>query len=155
MRGELYPRGMPALAALRLSLGALAGADVLREDEIRARVLGRFPEGIASFRRDPDLDAIAAGGECWPRSGASRPEGKQATTPARFPTLAPVQSPSSAVRPNAPAPEATPEVLDARAIEDKIVYAADRGIFLAITVEPRRARDVRGRAPSSLPPRGG
>jgi hypothetical protein len=42
----------------------------------------------------------------------------------------------------APAPEATPEVLDARAIEDKIVYAAERGIFLALTVEPRRARDA-------------
>ena len=32
-RGELYPRGMPASIALRLSLGALAGAEVLREDE--------------------------------------------------------------------------------------------------------------------------
>jgi hypothetical protein len=44
----------------------------------------------------------------------------------------------------APAPEVTPEVLDARAIEDKIIYAAERGIFLALTVEPRRAGDAEG-----------
>jgi hypothetical protein len=41
-----------------------------------------------------------------------------------------------------PGPEATPEVLDARAIEDKIAYAAERSIFLALTVAPHRARDA-------------
>ena len=153
VRGELYPRGMPALVALRLSLGALAGADVLREDEIRARVLGRFPESSLLPPR-PHLDAIlqeANAGRIW-----REPPGGEAGYYARTisdtgtGTVAIVRSPTQS-----PAPEATPEVLDARAIEDKIVYAADRGIFLAITVEPRRARDVRGRAPSSLPPRGG
>jgi hypothetical protein len=42
----------------------------------------------------------------------------------------------------APAPDATPDVLDARAIEQKIVYAADRGLFLALTVDPRHAREA-------------
>ena len=43
-RQELYPRGMPALTALRLSLGALAGPDKLTIEDLRARVKGRFPE---------------------------------------------------------------------------------------------------------------
>lgn len=138
VRGELYPRGMPALVALRLSLGALAGADVLREDEIRARVLGRFPE-LSLLPPRPHLDAIlqeANAGRIW-----REPPGGEAGYYARTisdtgtGTVAIVRSPTQS-----PAPEATPEVLDARAIEDKIVYAADRGIFLAITVEPRRAR---------------
>ncbi len=34
-RGEFYPRSLAPLAALRFSLGALAGADVLREEDIR------------------------------------------------------------------------------------------------------------------------
>jgi hypothetical protein len=56
-RGELYPRGMSPLTALRLSLGTLASAGVLREDEIRARVQGRFPEASPLPPR-PDLDVL-------------------------------------------------------------------------------------------------
>lgn len=56
-RGELYPRGLPALAAVRLSLGALAGPDVLREEDIRSRVRGRFPEA-APLPPRPELDVL-------------------------------------------------------------------------------------------------
>ncbi len=139
-RGELYPRGMPALTALRLSLGALAGAEVLKEEEIRTRVRGRFPEASPLPPR-PDLDALLqeanadrtwlepAGGEAGYYARTVSDTGTGTVAIVRHATLA-------------PAPDATPEVLDARAIEDKIVYAAERGIFLALTVEPRRARDA-------------
>jgi hypothetical protein len=112
----------------------------LREDEIRIRVRGRFPEASPLPSR-PELDALLQ------ETNADRiwrePLGDEAGYYARTisdtgtATAAIVRSPTES-----PAPEATPEVLDARAIEDKIVYAADRGIFLAITVDPRRARDA-------------
>jgi serine/threonine protein kinase len=139
-RGELYPRGMAPLMALRLSLGTLAGAVVLREDEIRARVRGRFPEASPLPPR-PALDALleeASADRTWrePAGAAAgyyartiSDTGTGSATLVRHPTVA-------------PAPEPTPDVLDARAIEDKIVYAAQRGLFLALTVGPRRAREA-------------
>jgi len=139
-RGELYPRGLAALAALRFSLGALAGANVLREDDIRNRVRGRFPEAAALPAR-PELDVLLqeAGAErVWrepPRGEAGYYDRTISETHASSSILVRYDT-------AAPAPEATPEVLDARAIEDKLSYAAERGIFLALTVEPRRARDA-------------
>lgn len=143
-RGELYPRGMPALTALRLSLGALAlGREVvLRENEIRTRVRGRFPEAAALPAR-PDLDALlqeAGADRVW-RDPPESESGYYASTASETET----GSGSSSINRHAtitPAPEATPEILSARGIEDKISYAAERGIFLALTVEPRRARDA-------------
>jgi len=75
-------------------------------------------------------------------SGASRPAGRPAfysrtVSGSGSGTSATMRHPTFA-----PAPEATPDILDARAIEDKIKYAAERGIFLALTVEPRRAREA-------------
>jgi serine/threonine protein kinase len=139
-RGELYPRGMSALAALRLSLGALAGSEVLKETEIRTRVRGRFPEASPLPLR-PDLDALlqeANADRTW-LEPAGRDAGyyARAVSDTGTGTVAIVRHGTLA-----PAPDATPEVLDARAIEDKIVYAVERGIFLALVVEPRRAREA-------------
>jgi hypothetical protein len=38
-----------------------------------------------------------------------------------------------------PGPEVTPDLLDARALEEKLSHAAKTGAFLALTVEPRRS----------------
>ncbi len=139
-RGELYPRGLAPLLALRLSLGALAGADVLREQDIRNRVRGRFKES-APLPPRPELDALLE------EAGANRiwrePSDGEAGYYSRTATAADSGSSIFVRHPTyAAAPGATPEVLDARAIEDRISYAAERGIFLAVTVEPRRARDA-------------
>ncbi len=56
-RLELDPRGLAPLAALRLSLGSLVGAQRLTETEVRERVRGRFPEAALLPNR-PDLDAL-------------------------------------------------------------------------------------------------
>lgn len=139
-RGELYPRGMKALQALKLSLGTLASIRALSEDALRARVRGRFAEAEELPGR-PQLDALLeeAGAEVdWRDANTegagyysrSIPDsGSGTATLIRHPTYAPPQEP-------------TPDVLAARAIEDKIVFAADKGVFLALTVEPRRARDA-------------
>jgi|HubBroStandDraft_1064217.scaffolds.fasta_scaffold00063_36 serine/threonine protein kinase len=139
-RLELYPRGMAPLAALRLSLGALAGVDALKEKDLRERVRGRFPEA-GDLPGRPELDALLAeaGAERdWQPTGEAGPAyysrefstaGTGSLTSLRHPTFA-------------PPPETTPDVLDARALEEKIAHAANTGSFLALTVEPRRVRDA-------------
>jgi serine/threonine protein kinase len=139
-RGELYPRRMKALGALKLALGTLANIRALGEDALRARVRGRFPEAEDLPLR-PDLDALLeeAGAEVdWRDAGPDgvgyysrsiTESGSGTATLIRHATFAPAQ-------------EATPDVLAARAIEDKIVFAAEKGVFLALTVEPRRTRDA-------------
>jgi serine/threonine protein kinase len=135
-RLELYPRGMPALSALRLSLGALAGPDRLTDAELRNRVRGRFPEA-ENLPPRPELDALldeagadrewraSAEGEASYVSRTVADTGSGTLALSRYPTTA-------------PAPEATPDVLDARAMEEKLAHAARTGAFLALTVEPRR-----------------
>ena len=58
-RNELYPRGMAAEQALRLSLGSLAGARVLTPEQIRERVHGRYPDAEPLPER-PALDRLLA-----------------------------------------------------------------------------------------------
>jgi len=139
-RLELYPRGMPALNALRLSLGALAGADRLTEDELRARVRGRFPDA-ADLPSRPELDGLLdeAGAEREWRTDADGKSGYKSRTVADTGsgTVAVLRYPTTA-----PPPEATPAVLDARTLEEKLAHAARTGTFLALTVEPRRTADA-------------
>ena len=98
-RLELYPRGMSALSALRLSLGALAGADRLTEEELRARVRGRFPEA-ADLPSRPELDALldeAGADREWPtarmaeryKSRTVADTGSEHLAVPRYPTTAP------------------------------------------------------------------
>lgn len=136
-RGELYPRGLAPLAALSLCLGALAGTDMLREDDVRARVRGRFPEA-APLPSRPELDALLqeAGAErVWRESpdGVAGYHSRTLTTTGSG-TFTLVRHATFA-----PTPETTPEVLAARAIEDKLAFAGERGLFLALVVEPRHA----------------
>lgn len=58
-RLELYPRGMPAARALKLALGALAGAKELTPEQVRERVAGRYPDAEPLPDR-PDLDTLLA-----------------------------------------------------------------------------------------------
>lgn len=134
-RLELYPRAMSAMTALRLSLGSLAGPKELTEADLRARVRGRFPDAMELPPR-PDLDALldeVGADREWhtsPAGDASYHSRTVADTGSG--TLAVHRYPTTA-----PAPEATPEVLDARALEEKLAHAARTGAFLALTVEPR------------------
>lgn len=56
-RQEIYSQGMPALQALRQSLGALVGAPVLRTRELQDRVRGRYPDATPLPGR-PELDRL-------------------------------------------------------------------------------------------------
>ncbi len=141
-RLEIYPRGLAPLAALRLSLGSLVGAQRLTETEVRERVRGRFPDATPLPDR-PDLDALLeeAGAErLWrpdEKGGAyyAKDDATDSSTPSvvRHGTIGPLV-------------DATPEVLSARDLEEKLAHATKTGAFLALTVEPRRA----GRAEAEL-----
>ena len=137
---ELYPRGMKALQALKLALGTLARIRALGEDALRARVRGHFPEA-GELPGRPQLDDLlkeAVAEVDWDETGLDGPgyysrsildSGSGSATLIRHPRLREGSDP-------------TPDVLAARAIEDKIVFAAEKGVFLALTVDPRRARDA-------------
>jgi len=141
-RFEIYPRSMAPLEALRLSLGSLAGAQRLTETEIRDRVHGRFSDA-PSLPVRPELDALLeqAGAErLWrfdEKGGAyyAKADVTDSSTPSvvRHGTIGPLV-------------DATPEVLSARDLEEKLAHATKTGAFLALTVEPRRA----GRAEDEL-----
>ncbi|MGB8843778.1 MAG: BREX system serine/threonine kinase PglW [Aliidongia sp.] len=139
-RLELYPRGMTPLDALSLSLGALAGIEALTEQQLKDRVRGRFPEA-ADLPDRPALDVLleaaraerewrptgTAGAAYYSRELSTGATGAQ--TNLRHGTFT-------------PPPEATPDVLDARALEEKIAHATGTGGFLALTVDPRRIHDA-------------
>jgi serine/threonine protein kinase len=139
-RLELYQRGMAAANALRLSLGALTGPDKLTEEELRRRVHGRFP-AAAQLPARPELDALLE------QLGAERIWREDGTTGAGYYPKSPVGSDTgtsnlSRYGTSSPPPEVTPELLDARTLEEKISNAAKTGAFLALTVEPRRSSDA-------------
>ena len=137
-RAELYPKGLAPETALRLSLGSLAGPRLLPEDEVRKRVRGRFPDA-APLPPRPELDRLLdeLGAErIWSEDDPLGPGYiSSIATPAGS------GSPSGWVRyaTLTAAPLPTPEVLDARSLEEKILGAGRTGAFLALTVVPRRA----------------
>jgi len=137
-RAELYPKGMAPATALRLSLGTLAGPRLLTEEAVRERVKGRFPDAAALPSR-PELDRLLdeVGAErIWSDDDV---DGRGYVS--RIVSPSERGSPSGVLRYGtlADAPLATPEVLDARLLEEKIVGAGRTGAFLALTVDPRRA----------------
>ncbi len=139
-RLELYPRGMTAENALRLSLGTLSGPQMLAEDALRGRVRGRFP-AAAPLPQRPELDSLLD------RLGAERVwQDPGPAGPGYYPRLPTPASTSTSEFGRygtlSPPPEMTPEVLDARALEEKIANAVKTGAFLALTVEPRRLREA-------------
>lgn len=140
-RLEIYPRGMPALQAIRQSIGALVGPRHLTEEQLIERVHGRYPQA-ESLPKHPVLDELlgAAGATLdWQESGPSGPGYYQ-----------PVKGPGTSAGTTTyfarysthseTAVELTSDVAEARQFEDRVAYAAKAGGFLALTVSPRLAR---------------
>jgi hypothetical protein len=127
---------------LRLCHGALLGTRELTVDDIRKRVIARYPEAEA-LPGKPDLDGLLARLDLaleWSSSAAGgkgayvfrSQEGNSAASstnlPERMPTLF-TQTPASG--------DVPPEVVDARLFENKLRRAATDGTFLALTVAPK------------------
>ncbi len=140
-RQELYPRGMPADRAVRLSHGALNGLPMVTVAQVRERVAGRYPEA-APLPDRPALDDLLqeAGFDFRWEPAANNGKGCYRSNqrdlfsvtsgtepPLRYPTL-----------PGTPeAGEITPEEADARQFEERLQRAVKDGAFLSLVVNAR------------------
>ena len=143
-RLELYPRGMTADRALRLALGALAGARTLTPGEIRQRVAGRYPEA-APLPDRPELDALLrdAGSELQWTPDAADGQGAYRSDFRSFVTLGSGTSYARSSRGTARVAETAPgEWGDTDAFDERLQRALKNRAFLALTVPPRRLADA-------------
>lgn len=136
---EIYPRGMDALRALKLSQGALLGASQLSIEEVQERVAGRYPEAVPIPAR-PELDDLlkTAGFDFdWDasagRAGAYRSRIRD-TLATSLPST-PIDRHPTQIGP--PPVEITPEVAQARQFEERLRRAIADPAFIAMTVDHR------------------
>jgi hypothetical protein len=143
-RQELYPRGMDAARALKLSQGAIYGVSSLTVAQIRDRVSGRYPEAAPVSDRpalddllqaagfDFQWDSSGKGGGCYVariRDVVSITSGSESISRAAT---------SSGLAANAQATqEITPEIADARQFEERLERGIKEGSFLALIVNPK------------------
>ena len=143
-RFELYPRRMAADRALRLALGALAGARTLTPEEIRRRVAGRYPDA-ARLPERPDLDALLrdAGSELRWEPDAADGQGAYRSPLRQFVTIGSATSYSRATSGAARVAETgAAEWGEADAFDQRLRRALENRAFLALTVSPRRLADA-------------
>jgi serine/threonine protein kinase len=141
-RQEMYARGMPAIQALRQSLGALVGASELRVKDIQDRVRGRYPEASPLPDR-PSLDRLleeAGAPLSWDSTAgdgrgayrlATLGRGQTAGTTTQFSRHATLHT-SHAVGHG--------DATQAEAVEERLVRSLEQGGLLVLTVPPRMAR---------------
>ncbi len=148
-RQEIYSQGMPALQALRQSLGALVGAPVLGIRELQMRVRGRYPDATPLPGR-PELDRMleevgaplqwsdtaAQGAGAY--TCASLANGPTAGTTSLFSRQS--TDPGGAVHGGDVGSDAASLVTEAVNAEDRLQRNIQTGGLLVITVEPRQAR---------------
>lgn len=143
-RQELYPRGMDAARAIKLSQGAIYGVPTLTVEMIRDRVSGRYPEAAPVPDR-PQLDTLlqaagfdfewdsgGKGGGCYVahiRDVVSITSGSESIS--RVPTS------SGSATNNQATQEITPEIADARQFEERLERGIKEGSFLALIVNPK------------------
>jgi len=151
-RQEIYGRGMPALQALRQSLGALVGAPTLRIRELQDRVRGRYPEATPLPNR-PELDRLLEEVNAPLKWSPTANEGSGAYLcaslgnhpTAGITTLFSRQSTylgtsANGLRPNATEGDADALIADASAAEERLQRSLTTGGLLVLTIEPRQAR---------------
>ena len=139
-RLELYPRGMPAARALKLGLGALAGAKELSPDQVRERVAGRYPEAEPLPGR-PALDALLAqaGSELKWQPEARGGKGAYCSPLREFTT---VVSATALTRMTSVArhfEQVPADKLEIEQFEQRLRYSVEQQHFLALVVAPGHA----------------
>ena len=141
-RLELHPRGMAPDRALKLALGALAGAPTLTPDAIRMRVAGRYPDA-APLPDRPALDALleTAGSELrWDGARGAY------TSPRR--TFVTIASGTASTRTHHEGGGGWDEGDD---FEQRLRRALEQQAFLALIAAPRRLADAERALASAFP----
>ena len=156
-RQELYPCGMDAARAMKLSQGALYGVPFLTVQQIHERVSSRYPEAaelpgrpalddlLLSVGFDFRWDPAAKGSGCYVsrlRDTISITSGSES-----------VSRMSTGTGPREGG-DITPEIADARQFEERLQRGVKDGSFLALLVHPkyyqRAARELCHRFPVEL-----
>src|SRR5262249_15243625 len=140
-RQELYPKGMDAVRALKLSQGALLGVPVLTVAQIRERVSSRYPEAAPLPDRPALDDLLQAAGfdfrwDTTARQGVGSYVSRLRDTLSITSGSASVPRLSTAFGPSVPG-DVTPEIADARQFEERLQRASKDGAFLVLMVQPR------------------
>lgn len=138
-RQELYPRGMDAARALKLSQGALY-VGKLTVQELHARVHSRYPEA-AELPDHPELDAVLHDAGLHFEWKAT--EGRYVSR--SFEAVSVSGTSDSFSASVVEGEEVTPEQADARRFEERLRRGAQEGSFLALVVNPKRYESA-GRA---------
>lgn len=140
-RQEIYPRGMDALRALRLAQGALGNVKVLTAEQIRDRVVGRYPDAQPLPERS-QLDELlekADIGLWWNPDAADGRGGYvsrvQDTASVTSASNAPPRQPTASGHP--PREVFSPEEADARLFEEKLRRSLKDGAFLTLLAAQR------------------
>lgn len=138
-RQEIYPRGMQAARALKLSQGALLGTNRLTVNDLRERVTGRYPESQPLPDR-PELDRLLKSvgfGFVWDQTarpiGAYRLPTRDALVSSDGTSLLHRSRTDLAELPK----EVTPRIAAAHQFEERLCRGTENGTFIAMTVEPR------------------
>ncbi|MGE3853710.1 MAG: BREX system serine/threonine kinase PglW [Planctomycetota bacterium] len=142
-RDELYPRGMAAARALRLSLNLFASRKELSVEQIRERVGSRYPEAELLPDR-PALDSMLdeAGFDLEWAADAADGQGAYRSRAAfriSVPTFSSTVTRLS-TRHGQPLVAADADVMAARAFEDKLAWGTRNSQFLVLTTSPRDLR---------------
>ena len=152
-RQEIYPQGMNAGRAVKLSQGSLVGVRFLTPNQVHQRVSSRYPMS-ASLPGRPQLDKLLSDAGLELAWTADHPGGgayvsternvlsitEVTRTPSRYSTtLRTSGSPAPHFSPD----YVDPEVAEARQFEERLRYAEKQGSFLALTVNPSLYRLAR------------
>ena len=136
-RMELYPIGLVPERALALAQNALFGG-TLTVEEIRNRITARYPKA-APLPDRPELDELLKriGLDLkWDQeAGAFVSPVRESSTMMTSDTQTARQATRFQTR--LPVPDLPPDIADARALEDKLQYAAREGSFLVLSVNQR------------------
>jgi hypothetical protein len=138
-RLELYPKGMPAARALKLALGALAGAKELTPGQVRERVAGRYPQAEPLPDR-PDLDALLeqAGSELKWQPDAAGGKGAYVSLLREFTTVFSATALSRLSTVARHFEEVPADKVEIDQFEQRLRYSVDNRRFLALVVSPAR-----------------
>ncbi|MGR9105356.1 MAG: BREX system serine/threonine kinase PglW [Gammaproteobacteria bacterium] len=133
-RMEIYPKGMPAARALKLGMGSLLGPKSLTIKQIQQRIGSRYPEA-APIPGPPTLDGLLAeaGIELvW--DGVNQSYSPKLHRPSYLSTTSTLHRLGTSSQSGE---STTPEIEDARALEERIKNAVGQKRFLVLSVAPK------------------
>lgn len=140
---EIYPRGLAAERALALAQSALVCPphEFISVEDVQKRVAAKYPEAQALPAR-PDLDRLLESLSSDLQWNDKLAEGKGGYQPTyrespTFDTTRPLATRLSTQVTIQPGAEVTPDVADARSLEEKLRHASKQGAFLILSVEPQ------------------